>query len=205
MRIIIHQLIHFLRILGLRVKNQLVSTLFKIRLWLNNVKVGSGVKAVNGIPVLEIHSKCLGFEIGNNVLFRSYQDVCWNTKCYIQVREGANFIIGDNTGISGSMISCHKKIVIGSNVMIGGGCRIFDTNFHPIESYKRQNPLTVNEGVTSPILIDDDVFIGTNCIIGKGVHIGKASIVAAGSVVVKSIPANEIWGGNPAKFIRKND
>ena len=52
-------------------------------------------------------------------------------------------------------------------------------------------------------LMKDDVFIGANCYIGKGVIIGDRSIVAAGSVVVKSIPADEIWGGNPAKFIKK--
>ena len=56
---------------------------------------------------------------------------------------------------------------------------------------------------TAPVIIDDDVFIGTNCIIGKGVHIGARSIIAAGSVVVKDIPADEVWGGNPARFIKK--
>ena len=47
------------------------------------------------------------------------------------------------------------------------------------------------------------MFIGTSCIIGKGVTIGENSVIAAGSVVVKNVPSNEIWGGNPAKFIRK--
>jgi acetyltransferase-like isoleucine patch superfamily enzyme len=54
-----------------------------------------------------------------------------------------------------------------------------------------------------PVRIEDGAFIGTNAIICKGVTIGKESIVAAGAVVVKSIPPGEIWGGNPAKFIRK--
>ena len=57
---------------------------------------------------------------------------------------------------------------------------------------------------TSPIVIEDDVFIGANSIICKGVHIGARSIIAAGSVVVKDIPRDEVWGGNPARFIRKN-
>ena len=47
------------------------------------------------------------------------------------------------------------------------------------------------------------MFVGTNCIIGKGIHIGEGAVIAAGSVVAKNIPANEIWGGNPAKFLKK--
>ena len=57
-------------------------------------------------------------------------------------------------------------------------------------------------GISSPIVIEDDVFIGVNCIILKGVTIGARSIIAAGSVVTKSIPADCIAGGNPAKVIR---
>ena len=52
------------------------------------------------------------------------------------------------------------------------------------------------------IVIEDDVWIGTQSIILKGVTIGKGSIVGAGSLVNRSIPGNEIWAGSPAKFIR---
>ena len=58
---------------------------------------------------------------------------------------------------------------------------------------------------TSPITISDNVFIGTSCIICKGVSIGENAVIGAGSIVTKNIPANEIWAGNPAKFIRKID
>lgn len=51
--------------------------------------------------------------------------------------------------------------------------------------------------------IMDGVFIGANSIITKPLTIGENSIIAAGSVVTKNIPPNEIWGGNPAKFIKK--
>lgn len=94
-----------------------------------------------------------------------------------------------------------QRIWIGKNVKVGGGTRIFDTDFHPLDYMDRRN--TVHGTKTAPVIIEDDVFIGTNCIIGKGVTIGARSIIAAGSVVVKSIPSDEIWGGNPAKFIRK--
>ena len=58
-------------------------------------------------------------------------------------------------------------------------------------------------GVTKPVLIKEGAFVGAQTIVLKGVIIGKESIVGAGSVVTKSIPDGEIWGGNPAKFIRR--
>jgi len=92
--------------------------------------------------------------------------------------------------------------VIGDNVLIGGGCFIFDTNFHPIKSEERINPLTCNNGENKSVIIGDNVFLGSSCIICKGVTIGENAVIAAGSVVVKDIPANEVWGGNPARFIK---
>lgn len=205
MRKFIHLIYHVIWLFAFRFKTNVITLSFKLELWLNNVGCGNGIKAVNGIPLLYIHSKCTKCRIGNRVTFRSYQDVCWNSKCYLQVKKDATFIIGDNSGLSGTMIFCSDKIEIGNNVMIGGGCRIFDTDFHPIESFKRLDQKLVNSGKSAPVYIADNVFIGTNCIIGKGVRIGQGSVIAAGSVVVKSVPANEIWGGNPARFIRKID
>jgi len=55
---------------------------------------------------------------------------------------------------------------------------------------------------TAPVIIEDYAFIGAHSTILKGVTIGRNSIIGAGSLVCKSVPANEIWGGNPAKYIR---
>ena len=63
--------------------------------------------------------------------------------------------------------------------------------------------MSKNGGATKPVEIREGAFVGAHCIILKGVTIGKEAIVGAGSVVTKSIPDGEIWGGNPAKFIRK--
>ena len=52
------------------------------------------------------------------------------------------------------------------------------------------------------MVIEDDVFVGTSCLILKGVTIGARSVIAAGSVVTHNVPPDEIWGGNPAKFIK---
>lgn len=97
---------------------------------------------------------------------------------------------------------------IGNNVVIGANTRLNDSNDHCINYLERRmereckdwSKLNIDH---APIVIEDDVFIGACCIISKGITIGARSIVAAGSVVVKSIPADEVWGGNPAKFIKK--
>ena len=86
--------------------------------------------------------------------------------------------------------------------MIGGGTRSIDTDFHPIEWNKRRIPEYRSNGKTSLVNIGNDVFIGTNCIILKGVTIGDRSIIAAGSAVIKNIPPDVIAGGNPCKVIK---
>ena len=102
----------------------------------------------------------------------------------------------------------HLSVQIGNNVVIGASTKINDSNDHCINYlerreervYKDWSKLNIDH---APIVIEDDVFIGAHCIISKGVTIGARSIVAAGSVVVKSIPPDEVWGGNPARFIKK--
>ena len=56
--------------------------------------------------------------------------------------------------------------------------------------------------IEKPVIIENSVFIGAQSIILKGVTIGKNSIIGAGSVVTKNVPANQIWAGNPARFIK---
>lgn len=120
------------------------------------------------------------------------------------VRKGADLIVGNNVGISNSTIVCWNKIEIGKYVYIGGGCKIWDTDFHSLDPIERRHNGD-KQVRTSPIKIGDYAFIGGSSIILKGVTIGKNSIIAAGSVVTRSVPDNEVWGGNPAKFIKKLD
>ena len=147
--------------------------------------------------------RCL---IGDNVIFNSSITsnlVGLNKPCTIAVKKGAQLIIGNHTGFSGVSIFCSCSIHIGNYVNVGGNVSIWDTDFHPLDYYERRIHKLDKINVAA-IHISDDVFIGANSIILKGVIIGSRSIVGAGSVVTKSIPANEIWAGNPAKFIRKN-
>lgn len=112
--------------------------------------------------------------------------------------------IEDESGISNSAIVCMEKITIGKQVYIGGDCKIYDTDFHSVNRNDRMKRPEINKK-TSPIIIKDGVFIGTGCIILKGVTIGENSVIGAGSVVTKNIPKFEVWGGNPVKFIKKID
>lgn len=145
------------------------------------------------------------FVIGDNFFCQSggLASIDVQSSSKFQVEDNGFLEIGNNVGVSSVIVHCWNKIIIGDNVKIGAGCMIFDTNFHNTDFQIRNTTDALETISTSPVLIDDNVFIGTRSIICKGVHIGKNSIVAAGSVVVKNIPENEVWGGNPAKFIKK--
>lgn len=178
--------------------------IFRIRLFLNGVSYGNNISCWNAIPSLQINSNSGIVRFGNNIIFNAYTDHSWNCKCKLLVKKDAILEIGDNSGMNGVMIFCSQKIIIGNNVKIGGGSRIFDTDFHSQDFMKRRHPDTDGPSAKkAPVMIGNDVFIGANCIIGKGITIGDRSMIAAGSVVVTSVPADEVWGGNPAKFLKK--
>lgn len=112
------------------------------------------------------------------------------------VREHANLKIGDNVGMSG--------IIIGNHVKIGGNVCIYDTDFHSLNPKERAIPKNdKSETKSKKVILENNLFIGAHSTILKGVTIGKNSIIGACSLVSKDVPANAIWEGNPAKFIRK--
>jgi len=111
----------------------------------------------------------------------------------------ANITIGNDVGISGGGIVAAKEVVIGNNVLMGANVFITDTDFHPKTSSNRRYSQENIE--VSPVRIGNNVFIGMDSIILKGVSIGDNSIVGAGSVVTRSIPENYIAAGNPAKIL----
>lgn len=123
-------------------------------------------------------------------------------RCTFFVDKGAVLSIGDHVGMSQSALICHESITIGNYVKIGGGVKIFDTDFHSLDPILRSGNAEIDVKAKAPVVVKDHVFIGAFSIILKGVMIGANSIIGAGSVVTKSIPENQIWGGNPAKFIR---
>jgi acetyltransferase-like isoleucine patch superfamily enzyme len=142
---------------------------------------------------------------GSNLKFNSsiYSNFVGLFKpCTIEVTKNAQLHIGNNSGFSGVSIYCAKNITIGKDLTCGGNVSIWDSDFHPLNFNDRRVGYSGTK--TSPIKIGNDVFIGANSIILKGVFIGDRVIIGAGSVVTKSIPNDEVWAGNPARKISKN-
>ena len=114
---------------------------------------------------------------------------------------GAVLEVGDRFGMTGGTICAAERVTIGNNVIMGANSTIIDTDFHLLYSQVRR--LRVRDVGTAPVMIEDDVFIGMNCIILKGVRIGCGSIVGAGSVITRDVPPVTLVAGNPARVIRK--
>ena len=113
----------------------------------------------------------------------------------VTLRNEASIIIGNDVGISSSVISCSSSIRIGDRTLIGADCIVTDTDFHSIP-LSHDNPPR-----TQPVSIGSDVFVGTRCIILKGIEIGDGAVIGAGSVVTVNIPPNSVAAGNPARVI----
>jgi len=116
-------------------------------------------------------------------------------------KPGPSIVIGDDSFIgTGCEFNIREKIVIGNHALISSGCRFID---HDHGFSTRAIPMArQTTGDEKAIHIEDDVWIGAESVILKGATIGRGAIIAAGSVVTKSVGAYEIWAGLPAKFVR---
>lgn len=111
----------------------------------------------------------------------------------------SKIIIGNNTAINnGFSAIAFSKITIDDNVLIGVNCSIIDTDGHFLEADNRNHAAPP----AFEVHIKENVFLGSNVVILKGVTIGQNSIIGNGSVVTKNIPDNVIAAGNPARVIR---
>lgn len=182
------------------------SIVSKIYLWLNGVQF----KAVKSYGIPHVHVSLHGkFHIGDSFVMNNTIESCesgYNGRCRIEVFNGARLILGDSVGMSAATITCMESITIGNHVMLGVGVHIYDTDFHSLNPEFRKVPkLDFENKKTKPVLIKDSVFLGAHVIVLKGVTIGENSIVGAGSVLTSDIPPNQIWAGNPARFVRNID
>lgn len=110
------------------------------------------------------------------------------------IKRGAVIEIGSNCGFSGTVIGCALNIRIGDHVRCGANTMITDSDWHS------DDPRT---GIDKPIIIDNNVWLGYGVKVLKGVHIGENTLIGAGSIVTKDIPANVIAAGNPCKIIKQ--
>lgn len=156
-----------------------------------------------GMPIIQRHRRST-ITLGDGVTLRSWRfsnPLAPNHPVVLATRTAqARIQIGDDCGFTGGAIVAAERIQIGCRVLVGANCTITDTDFHPLEAAARQQDILA--GAHRPVVIEDDVFIGMNCLILKGVTLGRGSVVGAGSVVTKDVPAGVIVAGNPARVIR---
>jgi len=169
--------------------------------YLYGVKLSKGCKFWNRTTFyLEKGSK---IEIGVGCLFRSDTDsnlIGVNHRCIVSTHSNhAKIVIGNNSGFSGTSIGIKEAIEIGNNVLVGANSIITDFDWHSTDPENRDNPDKV---FGKKIIIEDNVWIGANSIILKGVHIGPNTIIGAGSVVVSNQPGHSICAGNPCKVLK---
>lgn len=169
----------------------------------SNIEVGENTVIDSSACFNNYFSKLpVGLRAGSNITL-------WRTS--LAAEENAVIEIGDYTYISNASLVCSERITIGSRVLIAGGVTIADSDFHPIGPAarladtialspvgNRQHRLLVS---TKPIIIEDDVWIGYNATILKGVRVGAGAIVAPGALVIKDVPPETEVTGNPARIV----
>jgi len=140
---------------------------------------------------------------------------------YVSCYAGCSFAIGpkgrvdvgDYTLLNGALLMAEERITIGKYCLISWNVGIADSDFHPIDPALRRadavalNPFTRRKKRppigSRPVTIGDNVWIGMNAILLKGVTVGENSVVAAGAVVSRDVPANVVVAGNPARVVRR--
>jgi maltose O-acetyltransferase len=126
----------------------------------------------------------------------------FSTYAHIEARGKKSFVsIGDGTIINNNFcaIAEHTNITIGSNCFIGCNVEILDSDFHGLKVAERSQS---KPEWAKPVNIQDNVFIGSNAKIMKGVTVGSGAVIANSAVVVKDVPEYAVVAGNPAKVIK---
>jgi acetyltransferase-like isoleucine patch superfamily enzyme len=181
--------------------------IFELKCWLLGVSTGKKIE-VFGNCIIRKHQQSL-IAIGSGVKlisssWRSSTANCFNCKLRT-FYPTAIITICDNAGMTGGVIIARSKTIrIGENCMLAPGVTIMDSDFHiSWPPHRRHN--TWETDIDRDVTLEENVWVGMNSIILKGVTIGRNSVIAAGSVVVHSIPSNCLAGGNPAKVLKLFD
>ena len=177
-----------------------------LRFWISRIPgiYLPGSVQIRGRPIVEV---CRGAEIhiGENVIINSsnrgyHVNMHSPVKLYAD-RKGAIIKIGEQTQINGTCIHAYESVDIGKNCMIAANCQIMDCSGHELSFDRVENRINTTSG-GFPVTIEDNVWIGANCIVLPGVRIGHGSVIGAGSVVTKDIPPMVVAAGNPAHTVK---
>ena len=187
----------FISVLDYYIKNRLK---YKIAYFSNK----SNAK-IEGTPIIKQPSLMIGkgkISYGKNVQLGYYPSpFFYSGYSHIEARTENSLInFGDNININNNLvIIAEKEVKFSNNILIGSNVEIYDSDFHTVSINRWGNK---NYKVAS-VLINDNVWIGSNVKILKGVEIGFNTVISNSSVVTKSFPENVIVGGIPAKIIKK--
>ena len=156
------------------------------------IKLPHSTVPIVGIPIerlKEYLGKIIFKHCGNNV----------NIGKGARFGDGKNLVIGNNSGL-GLNCKVPSNVIIGEDVMMGPNVTIFGSN----HNFERTDIPMRLQGMKAykPVVIEDDVWIGSNTIIMPGLKINKGTIIGAGSVVTKEFPEYSIVAGNPARLIK---
>lgn len=166
------------------------------------VRFGQGVRLF-GLPTISLHPRSR-IILGDSVTLRSSSRgnaIGVNHEVILRTQgEDAVLQLGNRVGMSGGSICAKMKVIIGSDVLIGSNVVIADNDFHAHNIFDRKNG--DKNIVAKEVNIGDGVWIGADSYICKGVTIGENTVIGAKSVVTKSLPANCVAAGIPAKVVK---
>lgn len=144
----------------------------------------------------------VGLQVGDSVTL-------WRTS--LAVEENGCLQIGNYSYITNASLVCSLRITIGNSVFIAGGVTIVDSDFHPMAPAARLADTIALSPIGNrnrrppikavPVVIEDDVWIGFNATILKGVTIGKGAVITPGSLVIENVAPGVTVAGNPAKQV----
>ena len=162
--------------------------IFLARIYLRSCNHIGKLVSVNGKPI-----------IGNLGVMTFDDEVrIWSNieRSKLYTGKSGKLIVGRNSRLNGVHIEARELIHIGDTVQIGPYTIIMDSDFHDLKDHSKDGP-------SSPIYIEDDVWIATRVTILKGVRIGKGSVIAAGAIVTRDVPPYCVAAGTPARVVKK--
>lgn len=139
--------------------------------------------------------------VGSTTSIGYFPSPAWTGVCHIEARRpSASVTVGDRCSINNgfTVIAEGSSITIGDRCLIGPNVSMYDSDFHALSASDRGSGM---RGSSAPIVVGDDVFIGSDVTVLKGVRIGSGAVIGARSLVTHDIPPNSLAGGVPARIL----
>lgn len=117
----------------------------------------------------------------------------------VRISGGGTVTVGCNTLLNGCWVVAVKSVSIGDDCLVSD-CGITDSDYHNLEPELRH--ADPGEASTRPVVVDRNVWVGAQAMVLKGSHIGRDSVIGAGSIVRGGVPERVVVVGNPAKVVK---